>query len=1085
MKKLNKKRCFLAHHKPLPLWGYLTVGLLLSGFSPQMIKAEQEAGTGGGDISLETSGKYLPNLATKESTGMGKRETVENHPPMDREPAEKMGKTVENSNKPLPTTTKRKTPGGKSEGNRGSTETAEDPSTMDRKTVENQPPMDPKPAEKMGKTGENSNKPLPTTTERKTPGGKSEGNRGSTETAEDPSTIDRETVENQPPMDPKPAEKIGKTGENSNKPLPTTTERKTPGGKSEGNRGSTETAGDPSTIDRETVENQPPMDPKPAEKMGKTGEDSNKPLPTTMEQETPGERSEGNRGSTETVEDPSTIDRKKEKKTEQVNSNSNGQQSVPTMVETSGGESGRDEQSVEKPSPASETTVLHGTIPWVIQKAEQSTVAIAVNRVPGVRPFPFPKNLIQEEREMIYGSGVVIKEENGETWILTNHHVVENGQGDIDILTAKGEEENLPSIQAKFVGSDPGTDLSVVKIRSHDLQGVRPATFASSDSVRKGETVVASGSPMGIGQSHSAGIVTRYSKKGSDFPMSSVSAITPGLSGWELPCFSIGSCIQTDAHIEKGNSGGPLFNMRAEVVGINESSMGRGTGFAIPSNLAKRVAEQLIKHGRFRRGNLGALGATITPELRSSFNVPDEIRQGMVITAIEPGGVADRSGFHEGDIFTHIKIDNNKIRINNLQSYNTLMNQYGEPGKPLTIEYYPQGNRTEVEKEVLLEDIPGTMDQDKDSTEEIHNPAQFLYQLSHQNNTYQNHPLAQEKIRGDLFDSLIEFMDGREKYGDHKNNQMDHSELLLDNIFAYKIKEMMMYSGDLPSAIGMHSMIDTKQIARDDLVRNRESIVKNHYVIFGLPTKKRSGKVPKLEVLGPHSTKNDLYNALGNMASKTMRSGDHKLVYHYKGKEKEIKLPPGDLERIAQTFEKKGVRGLEKIVPIWTEPHNMPPYDIYKESLSKRIRWMRSQPDDVPHRDKPDHLFLQLPDMDSWVKNHDSVGIDHLHMAIERFVDKRDDMGKPITNQESNDLLEFQKAAYTMWNHEQSGRNPTNTDEDGDEDRDREQAYQEAYQRYKKLIGSFIEKGWLLKGKQESQPSSEPNSSTETLTESP
>src|SRR6185436_8562598 len=164
-------------------------------------------------------------------------------------------------------------------------------------------------------------------------------------------------------------------------------------------------------------------------------------------------------------------------------------------------------------------------------------------------------------------------------YILTNHHVVSIANR-IEVILKDGR-----AFEARVVGSDPATDLAVLRIHARDLV---PARFASSEAVRPGEWVVAIGSPFGLDYTVTVGVV---------------SAVGRG----EMRQNEIEDYLQTDASINPGNSGGPLVNLKGEVVGINTMIVGGGTGigFAIPSNLARLVSDQLIERGSVRRAYLG------------------------------------------------------------------------------------------------------------------------------------------------------------------------------------------------------------------------------------------------------------------------------------------------------------------------------------------------------------------------------------------------------------------------------------------------------------------------------------------------
>jgi serine protease Do len=224
------------------------------------------------------------------------------------------------------------------------------------------------------------------------------------------------------------------------------------------------------------------------------------------------------------------------------------------------------------------------------------------------------------------GTGVIVDPQG---YILTNNHVI----GDADEVTIRTHDER--TYKAEVVGTDPRTDLAVIKIKSKDLKA---AKLGDSDLLKIGEWVVASGNPFGLDNSITAGIVSAKGR--------SISG------GGQFEDF-----IQTDAAINPGNSGGPLINLRGEVVGINTAIFSKsggymGIGFAIPINMARSVMESLISKGRVIRGWLGIGIQNLTEELAQSFNYPST--EGALVGHVEKGGPADKAGVKQGDIITEI-----------------------------------------------------------------------------------------------------------------------------------------------------------------------------------------------------------------------------------------------------------------------------------------------------------------------------------------------------------------------------------------------------------------------------------------------
>lgn len=233
-----------------------------------------------------------------------------------------------------------------------------------------------------------------------------------------------------------------------------------------------------------------------------------------------------------------------------------------------------------------------------------------------------------ETRATSLGSGVIV---SADGIVLTNNHVVE-GATAIQVKLADGRE-----LSAKLVGADPRADLAVLRLQGNPT-AIKPIALADSDKVRLGEVVLAIGSPFGLAQSVSMGIVSAKGRA-------------------DVHIADYEDFIQTDAAINPGNSGGALVDVNGNLIGINSAIYSPnggslGIGFAIPVSTAKKIMEQIIQSGSVTRGWIGVAVQEITPELAESFKLGNT--QGVLISEVVRGSPADKAGIKAGDILTSV-----------------------------------------------------------------------------------------------------------------------------------------------------------------------------------------------------------------------------------------------------------------------------------------------------------------------------------------------------------------------------------------------------------------------------------------------
>ena len=278
----------------------------------------------------------------------------------------------------------------------------------------------------------------------------------------------------------------------------------------------------------------------------------------------------------------------------------------------------------------------------------------------------------QPEPQQGSGSGFVVSPDG---YILTNNHVVE----DADEKGIEVAFNNKHHLKAKVIGSDPSTDVAVIKVEAHDLP---TAAFGNSDEVEIGDWVLAIGNPLGLQGTVTAGIISALGRN--------IRVIQD--------TYGIENFIQTDAAINPGNSGGPLVNLNGEVIAINSAiattnARYQGYGFAIPINLAKAVAEDIIKYGKVRRGYLGVQIRDIDETDAKALGL--ENAKGVFVSALVKGGAAEQSGVKEKDVI--LSIDGKAVdAANELQS----IIAHKHPGDEAVLKIFRDGQT--IQKNVAL-----------------------------------------------------------------------------------------------------------------------------------------------------------------------------------------------------------------------------------------------------------------------------------------------------------------------------------------------------------------------------------------------
>jgi len=318
----------------------------------------------------------------------------------------------------------------------------------------------------------------------------------------------------------------------------------------------------------------------------------------------------------------------------------------------------------------------------VVEKTSPAVVRIDAERknkaMPDQHPFmddpqfrDFFKNMPQQPQpqqrapvERGLGSGVIV---SADGTVLTNHHVIDGAEK----ITVQMNDNQ--TYEAKVVGSDPPSDLAVLKIEVNNLPFLN---LGNSDNVRVGDIVLAIGNPLGIGQTVTAGIISAKGRR-------------TGLSNGSFEDF-----LQIDAPINRGNSGGALVNLNSELIGINSQILSPsggniGIGFSIPSNMAKSVMEQLLKDGKVHRGMLGVDIQSITPDVAKSLDLKDN--KGVIVNNVRTGSAAEKAGVKRGDIIVAINGES-------IEDGNVLRNKVAatQPGSQVKLRILRNGSELEL-----------------------------------------------------------------------------------------------------------------------------------------------------------------------------------------------------------------------------------------------------------------------------------------------------------------------------------------------------------------------------------------------------
>ncbi len=311
--------------------------------------------------------------------------------------------------------------------------------------------------------------------------------------------------------------------------------------------------------------------------------------------------------------------------------------------------------------------MLERAMPAVVNISTSTNIRVSENPLmqdPFFREFFNVPEQLQRQQKNSLGSGVIIDSSQG--LVLTNNHVIDKADK-IMVTLHDGRQLN-----AELIGTDPASDIAIIRVPGNNLTQL---PIADSSQLKVGDFVVAIGSPFGLSQTVTSGIVSALGRSGL------------GIEKYE-------NFIQTDASINPGNSGGALVNLRGELIGMNTAILAPnggnvGIGFAIPTNMIMTIKESLVKHGEVRRGLLGVTTQDLTPELVSAFNL--ENKQGAAISRIESNSPAAKAGLEPGDII----VAANGKAVKNSQDINNIIGLL-QIGDKVSIEFFRGNEKKEV-----------------------------------------------------------------------------------------------------------------------------------------------------------------------------------------------------------------------------------------------------------------------------------------------------------------------------------------------------------------------------------------------------